>query len=388
MNILFLTPEYYIAKRSRGGGLGVYVQKYARALSELGHTVCVITLSDRNMQWNEGDVQVVEVKKSEASIPLPRGLNFLLSQLCFLLTRVRLRFIVTAKHKVQPFDVMQVSNYAAPGLFVTLPDVPSVCRLSSLHHEYARANASKSFFSDKIFELYENIQIKKADYVISPSVFFARKLNHRLGVKAHVVRTMPDRHHIELDDSVYLHRVEGKRYVLYFGQMSRLKGTDLISKVLPQLLATYTDLSFLCVGRDDGLGDGRSCKEHILKNLPDEFCDRAIFLQPLPKEQLYPLVINAVCVLQPSRVDNLPNSCIEALNFKVPVVGADNSSLEELIVDGKNGYLFKNSDVKSFYSAMCRALSTKHFEPQNVVQGSLDDLLRVYELATEGKNGS
>lgn len=388
MVIAFLTPEYFVNGLSTGGGLGIYVQKYAAALADIGFKVKVITLSSRQLHWHDGKVEIFEVKKKNCTLRFGKHLSFILQQLLQYWDRLKIRRIVKDLHRKEPFNLLHVSNFGYPGLFVTMADVPLVCRISSLQREYAAAGGIDRSFTAKVIELYENIQIKKADIVISPSLFFAKRVQRRLGIPVRVVRTMPEPKKVINDYKLFSRVIKGRKYVLYFGQMSRLKGTDLIGDVLLKIFIKYSEINLVCIGRDDGLGSLGSCKEYLLKKIPQSMHSRLIFLEPLSRQELYPFIENASCVLQPSRVDNLPNTCIESLSFEVPVVGADNSSLEELIVDGKNGYLFRNSDTTSFYTAICKALEMQLFEPQASPTGCLSDLLHVYEIAVKSKNVS
>ena len=59
----------------------------------------------------------------------------------------------------------------------------------------------------------------------------------------------------------------------------------------------------------------------------------------------------------PSRIDNYPNACLEALLNGVPVIGTFDSSLDEMIVDGETGFLAKNDDPSSLCDAIMRLLS-------------------------------
>jgi glycosyltransferase involved in cell wall biosynthesis len=58
----------------------------------------------------------------------------------------------------------------------------------------------------------------------------------------------------------------------------------------------------------------------------------------------------------PSRVDNYPNACLESLYFGIPVIGTQNSSLEEMIEDKKTGFLAQNGDVNSLHTSIVEML--------------------------------
>jgi glycogen synthase len=87
-----------------------------------------------------------------------------------------------------------------------------------------------------------------------------------------------------------------------------------------------------------------------------------IYSPPIEKEQLYPLYANSIGVLMPSRVDNYPNVCLEAQSVGSLVVGTNQSSLEEMIVDGETGFLAAYENVNSFLTAVERLLALSQSE--------------------------
>ncbi|MFH2069031.1 MAG: glycosyltransferase, partial [Candidatus Omnitrophota bacterium] len=75
------------------------------------------------------------------------------------------------------------------------------------------------------------------------------------------------------------------------------------------------------------------------------------------REQLYPVLDNALAVILPSRLDNLPNACLEAMARRKVVVGTRGASFEQLIDDGVNGLLCEPGDPAGLLAAMERALA-------------------------------
>jgi glycosyltransferase involved in cell wall biosynthesis len=70
-----------------------------------------------------------------------------------------------------------------------------------------------------------------------------------------------------------------------------------------------------------------------------QFADRLIVLENLPHAQLYPIIDRSHLVVLPSLIDNLPNSCLEAMGIGKVVIGTNGASFDELIADGVNGFL-------------------------------------------------
>lgn len=345
MNILFLTPEY-ATPQSPSGGLGVYVRKTAATLAARGHTVTVLLLSRRNAEWFDECVHIVEVGIAFIPSGIYR-LKRLGHYILFLVHRWVMRRAVERLNSENRFDIIQASSYLAPGLLVPRT-YPVVCRLSSIEFILRESNANPLRGLDRLLAVFEREQCRRVRALFAPSFFIARKAAEHYGVYAEVIRSAPNAEsakHREADLSFYEQNLSGKRYILYFGQMSYLKGMDIIGKALPYVLKAVPDVHMVFIGRDDGLPFAITCQAYIRAQLDGTLQERMHFFPPLPHSSLMPCVAGSACVLQPTRMDNLPNTCIEALEAQRPVIAATPTSLEELVEDGVNGWLFPCEDA-------------------------------------------
>jgi spore coat protein SA len=142
---------------------------------------------------------------------------------------------------------------------------------------------------------------------------------------------------------------------LFFGTLSRIKGVDLLAEALPPLFEKFSQLEVVFIGRDDGLPDGVKVADY-LNSRCWAYVNKLHFYPALSKPQLFPVIEHALGVLFPSRVDNYPNAALEALSAGVPLIGSDDSSLEEMIIDGKTGFLMHNGEAGSLSAAIQRLL--------------------------------
>ena len=69
----------------------------------------------------------------------------------------------------------------------------------------------------------------------------------------------------------------------------------------------------------------------------------------MPKEKIFSLYSKAEATIIPSRLDNYPNVMIESILFKKPIIGFLNSSLEEVLDDGKTGFLGAKQNSENLY---------------------------------------
>jgi glycosyltransferase involved in cell wall biosynthesis len=115
------------------------------------------------------------------------------------------------------------------------------------------------------------------------------------------------------------------------GEISHRKGTDRLAPLLREL-SQEKNLQFLVIG--DGLSEPEFARE--LKERLASKQVRFLGRRTRMKELYHELDVLFV----PSRQDPLPTVIVEAGLSGVPVVGARNGGIPEMIADGKNGYLF------------------------------------------------
>lgn len=97
---------------------------------------------------------------------------------------------------------------------------------------------------------------------------------------------------------------------------------------------------------------GCMAKQRVLKLKKN----RVLCMGHQPFEQLRPIIQHAACCVFPSRVDNLPNTCLEAMSLGVPVIGTRGASFEQLIDDGVSGLLIKIDSASQLRDAVLRLL--------------------------------
>jgi glycosyltransferase involved in cell wall biosynthesis len=92
--------------------------------------------------------------------------------------------------------------------------------------------------------------------------------------------------------------------------------------------------------------------------------DRVRFLGWQSREQLSESYRRANVFLFPSRHEGMPNAMLEAMASGLPVVASCIAGSEELVLDGKTGYLFPSEDVESLRTALHKTLSDQTLREQ------------------------
>lgn len=363
MKIGFVTSEY-VKSGALTGGLAAHFRKLARQMVRRGHQVTVFVASGVDSEWDDGGVRIVEVKAGGFLRRLVLKTLSLLAWTRFLVPAASRYFGEKAlaaaawkEHRREPFDIFQVAVTArASGFF--LPGngrVPVACLVAGYEPLCRSALGRKRALADVVPDWMVLREIDSAEAAFAPCRFTARVLLRLEGLEVDVIRTPVDEAGIELDDSFYRENLAGKRYLLFFGTLNRIKGADLLAPVAARVTATHPDIHFVFIGVDAGMPGRERVFDHI-RDYPGVPPGNVHYFEPLDKPALYPVIGNALAAVLPSRVDNYPNTCLEAHAMGVPVIATRDSSLEEMVTDGETGFLADNGDPESIARAVERLL--------------------------------
>ncbi len=357
MKILLVTTET-VSSQNPSGGLGNSVERFAGALRAFDHDVWLLGpgLDDDTRQRSK------YLTFSASPHKTLRAIDFLTLQRLNLginaLARARAvaRAINNLQTDFRP-DLIVYPNLGGISLFRPR-NVPVVIRLSSDTRLYKRHGGydNQSGFAMAQQIALEDLALKRADGIYAPSALSARVTSQRLGRPVKVLQTpffleIP----AERLESLPTEFI-GRRYLLFAGLLNRLKGVDIIATALPAVLSRHPDLHFVFAGREHAGFGGRSMKGHVL-DVAQTYSGRIHFLGPVPHDRLYPLMKGAIAVVLPSRIDNLPNTCLEAMALGTIVIGTRDASFEEILTDGVTGFLCSPNSPPTLEETIERVLA-------------------------------
>lgn len=338
MHIVFVTSEF--VTENKGGGLATYLSNISRILTLHNHQVTIVTASRQNNDrifWTDGII-VERVKKPHVKLIVP--LRILL-QSFYLNERISQ---IDKKHKI---DFIQYASFEAVGFFHS-HRIPSTIRISSdcvswreyKVLDYTKEDVSRCYLTDRL-EYYAE---KKIGNIYGPSYATAKLISEHIHSFVSVIESPFYYLKTEYDSSLFDELLKGKKYYLSYSSMSCLKGTHVIAEAIKKIHEIDSEAYFVFAGSDHGIfyrnGKRESTKEYILRYAGD-IANRVIFLGTLDRKDLYPIIEHAFACLMPSRIDNMPNTCIEAMAMGKIVIGTRGASYEQLIEDGVSGYLMK-----------------------------------------------
>ena len=360
MRLCFVSPEF-VTEPSYSGGLANYLGRVTVALAERGHDVHVITRSDRDEQLDYRGVTVHRVvplwdkrRIMDHADPLvPRVYYNLYQDIKAAWCSWRRWKTISA---TQPFDLVQVANVSSCGLFFNREKrLPVITRLSSYRPIWDTAAGIPITKGVEARWKMERRAILGTRFIYAPSHYVGRAIEDNYGVpKVEVIESPFFSEEPQTDDSVYREIGAGKDYALFFGRLTQMKGVQVLAQALPDIMRARPDFRMIFAGPDARAPAGGGMMEFV-RGHSGEFADRVHFTGALRHDLLYPLVQNARLVILPSLMDNLPNTCLEAMGLGRVVVATSGSCFEQLIEDGVSGLLVPPDDVSALAQGVVKA---------------------------------
>ena len=369
MNIALITSEYP-ATDGTVGGLGTYTAKIAKLLKNEGHLPVILAFVDRPMASNRAELPVIDVIRRRPSAILKNTRFFWRYETPirrYLDSRRLLRTLNSLNQRLK-VDVVQLTNCHSPGIAIAGSNRwPTITRFSNLEWLWREANASPIDASQRILDRLDARQALASTITCAPSMFLADHARKSLGLRSRIVRTPPPARAVFPAASS---RREKNR-IAFVGSCNRIKGFDIFLEAACDLLGRKLPVQFEIAGR---LLEPSPLRNH-LEEIRSRNSSRIDFHGPVNQATVNNILERTGCLVIPSRVDNYPNICLEAQARGCPVIASDDSSLDEMVTEGKNGFLFNNGSTESLVIAL-----------RNFLDLSECALLRMSEAAQETDN--
>ncbi len=154
----------------------------------------------------------------------------------------------------------------------------------------------------------------------------------------------------------------GEIRFLFSGRYLRDKGIVEFFEAFGRLAEKYPNAKLDLVGKVDS-GQPTSLTEQELQfylEANDQITDHGY--QPSVK----PFIENADCCVLPSYREGLPMSLLEAMSMSRPIITTDTAGCNELVEEGKNGYLVPVEDSQGLYDAMEKFMQLSDSERQSM----------------------
>lgn len=288
-----------------------------------------------------------------------RGLRYVRGTLVALFSAMREGRCIVHFHlfHVGPLQTMQVllARLLMRQVVITAHDVESfvegleVPMLSRWVYRLAHRVIAHNQISKK--ELVERLGLKPEQIAVIP-----------MGNYLHTIRSSPTQEEARRALGIPAHA----KVLLFFGQIKEVKGLDVLIEAMPGVLEQHPDTVLLIAGRPwksdfsvyekrmDSLGIRNRCITHI-RYIPDEEVPlyyRASDVVVLPYRRVYQ---SAVVLM--------------AMGYGRPVLVSDLPGMTEIVRDGGNGFVFKQSVKGDLSSRLCALLENEELLSEMALNG-------------------
>ncbi len=371
MHILIATSEF-VTEKTYSGGLANCVADFARVLNKHGNRVIIVTFSDHNeeIEW-ENNIIVYRVNVENYGYKY-RIMNFLFPFYpLYVLLNKKIKEIVDS-HQI---DIIHYPSSFA--LALKRPcNIPTTVMMSTylpIFRQVEKPNYHVTAHNMKSHGKYER-QIKRAlykvDTIFAPSRIVAKYTEYDTKIQVSVIESPTLVNEYKLLREQEIGELKDKKYFLFFGTLGYLKGVALIAQALTDFFSNNPDIYFVFLGRQTYMRDKRKkmfAMDYVYSHVPKEYHCRIIYIDATPdKALLYTIVKKALACVLPSRFDNMPNTCIEAMTLGKVVIGTRNASFDELIDDGINGFLIDVDNKYQLLEKMNRILALSNEEIESI----------------------
>jgi glycogen(starch) synthase len=203
----------------------------------------------------------------------------------------------------------------------------------------------------------EDYSIAAADALLCPSQYFAHQAEIHYGLTANSIRVIP----LPIGDSPLLERDETtwrQGTICYVGRLERRKGVLEWIDAAVQVAVDYPTVQFEFIGADC-LGNHQiSGIELIERQIPPSLRGQFHFRGKQNRSVLPQFLKRARLAVVPSRWENFPNTCVEAMCSGLPVIASPEGGMAEMLVDGYTGWIADRAAPESLAIVLKRALDT------------------------------
>jgi glycosyltransferase involved in cell wall biosynthesis len=393
MRHLILCPELPPAPIPPGG-IGTYVLHVSRLLAAAGETVHVIGErwpgAPEPREEHEGGRLVVHRVALGEPPPVARTRRDLwtaqhevagLARLGFPPDRFAWAAGLLAEQLVEEegIDLIEAQEYAAPLHLFQLRRAlglgparrpPCLIHLHSPSEFIARHNdwdVGHPFFVRA--RQQEACTIAAGDALLCPSRHLAEEAEVHFGLERGAIAVIP----LPRGETPLLERdaeVWERGSICYVGRLEARKGVIEWVDAAVSVAGDHPTLCFELIGADVNHVDGWTVRQVLEQRIPARLRPRFLFHGSLGREEILARLSRARLAVVPSRWENFPNTCVEAMATGLPVLATANGGMAEMIEDGRSGWIAPACEPAALAEALRRALATPAAELRCMGQAS------------------
>ena len=215
-----------------------------------------------------------------------------------------------------------------------------------------------------VLSFFYKILLRQANAIVCESQNFKKQLVG-FGVSEGIISIIGNGINYNIfkpGDKIYRRRTLGlpkeKLIVLAVGNLIELKGYQFLIEAIPELISNHPNLHFIFVG----VGEYRKHLENQITKL--NILNNVQFVGQQDVSQIPNWLISADIFVHPSLSEGTPNSVIEAMACKLPVIATSVGDIPNVIGDGENGFLVPPKDSGQLASKLNSLIQSENLREQ------------------------
>lgn len=350
MHIAFLTPEFPHPKTLHVGGLGTSIKNLVQALAQRVEKVSVIVYGQKTDEV---------IQENNITIYLIQDQKYAFAKWFFYRKHIEKRVNhIIASEKI---DAVEAPDWTGITAFMKF-SVPLVLRFHGSDtyfcHLENRKQKKKNYW-------FEKLAVNGAKAYITPTQFAGDLSRKLFSIKNKTIQTI--HYGLELDK---FHNSNPndfqKGLILYLGTIIRKKGVFELPEIFNKVRKECPQTQLLLIGNDSrDIQTGNSSTWEMVKNSfdTDDF-QQVTYLGKIPYSEVQEYIKKAnVCVF-PTFAETLGMVTIESMAMQKAVVNSNIGWAQELIDDGKNGFLVHPKNHTEYAQRIVSLISDESLNEQ------------------------
>ncbi|MTH17556.1 glycosyltransferase family 4 protein [Flavobacterium sp. LC2016-01] len=330
MKIAFLTPEYPNPKTGNSGGIGTSIKNLAIGLLAEGISVRVLVYAQKeDAVFEDNGIIIQQIK------------NIKFKGFSWILTRKKIERIINELYSNKEIDLVEAADWTGITSFIQPDNCPVIIRLHGSDTYFCHLDNRPVKWINKF---HEKRAIQKADGLLAVSKFTADKTNAVFGLnkKFEIIPNLINTELFKKDDS----DKQSKQNILYFGSLIRKKGLLELPLIFNKVIEKNPDAKLILIGKDvSDIVSGNSSTWKMMQHLFSEPALKNVeYLGSVPYEEIKQKIQESKICVFPSFAEAFPVSWLEAMAMEKPIVASNIGWANEMIDEGKNGFLVYPKD--------------------------------------------
>ena len=334
MHIAYLTSEYPSSRVKHAAGIATSIKNLALALVSKGVKVSVFVYhQDETDTFIEEGVTIHLIKKQTYKFAT------------FYYYRKYLQAILNQAIKKDAIDLVEAPDWTGITAFMRLK-APLVIRFHGSDAYFCKLDGRKQKFKNFVFE---KLALKKAKAYIAPTSFAGEETAKIFGLKVSKIKTI--HYGLQLERFENNTPTQYKAFnILYIGTIIRKKGVFELAQIFNKVVEENPEATLTLIGGDSGdIKTGSVSTYQLIEELfTTEALKNVSYLGKIPYAEVQNHIKNTHVCTFPSFAETLGMVTIESMALQKPVVNTSIGWAQELLVDGKSGFLVHPTQIETY----------------------------------------